>query len=233
MKDLTLAKRIYTKGSIEKINKKINLLGSNKNTDTISFLNFRLITSIIIFFLSLFIFEDYGYLLAPTLTICYYYLIYYFCIEYRIKKRCKLIEDDAVTFFEVLTLAVESGNDLSHAIEITSNNVQSELSNEFKKTINEIKYSKTLNEALKCMRDRIPSDNVNNIILNISEASLFGGNIIDTLHNQIDFLTEKRIQYVKGEINKLPMKISILSVLFFIPIIMLLILAPVLINLFY
>ena len=233
MKDFSLAKRIYTKNSIDKLDKKIKLLGINNKINTISFLNFRLITSIIIFFICLFTFKHYGYLLAPTLTFLYYYLIYYFCIEYRIKKRIKKIESDASTFFEVLTLAVESGNDLARAITITSNNISSELSSEFKTAINEVKYSKTLNEALKSMRERIPSDNVNNMILNISEASLFGGNIIDTLHNQIDFLAEKRVQSVRGEINKLPMKISIMSVLFFIPLILLLILSPVLINLFY
>lgn len=233
MKDFSLAKKIYTKNSIENLEKKIMLLGSNNKTNAVSFLNLRLITSIIIFFLSLFLFEHYGYLLAPTLTCVYYYLIYYFCIEYKIKIRTKQIENEAITFFEILTLAVESGNDLSHAIEITASNVSSELSNEFKRTIDEIKYSKTLTEALKSMRARIPSDNVNNIILNISEASMFGGNIIDTLHNQIDFLNEKRVQYIRGEINKLPMKISIMSVIFFIPLILLLILSPVLINLFY
>ena len=149
MKDFFLAKRIYTKSSINKLNKKIKLLGSDNKLSTISFLNFRLITSILIFILSLFIFRNYGYLLAPLLTILYYFLIYYFCIDYRIKKRTNVIENDAVTFFEVLTLAVESGNDLRQAIIITSNSINSDLSNEFKIAVNEMNYSKTLNESVE------------------------------------------------------------------------------------
>ena len=43
-------------------------------------------------------------------------------------------------------------------------------------------------------------------------------------------LRDKRILEIKGRIGKLPTKISIISVLFFIPIILLVILSPVLIE---
>ena len=233
MKKFSPTRKIYSKKTLEKLDAKIKLLGSNTKLSVDNFLNIRLIISITIFFISLFIFEHYGYLLAPFLAIAFYILTYYYFIDYKISKRTIKLEKEAVTFFEVLLLSVEAGNDLLQSLITTSNNVDSEFSSEFKITINEVKYSKTLNKALKDMRKRIPSDNINNIILNISEASLFGGNIIDTLNNQIDFLQEKRIQHVRGEINKLPIKISIVSVLFFIPLILLLILAPVLINIIY
>ena len=160
----------------------------------------------------------------------YYFGIYYIIIDYRISKRTKKLEMEAQYFFEVLSLAVESRSDLKSALEVTANSIDSELSLEFKKTLEEIKYSKSLDEALRDMRKRIPSDNINNMILNISEASIFGGNIIDTMHNQIDFLSDKRIQDVKGEISKIPIKISILSVVFFIPLMLLLVLGPVILN---
>ena len=54
--------------------------------------------------------------------------------------------------------------------------------------------------------------------------------IIDTMQTQVDYLREKRIMEVKSAISKIPTKISVISVFFFIPLILLIILGPVLIN---
>ena len=80
------------------------------------------------------------------------------------------------------------------------------------------------------MKDRIPSEAINTVILNIKESSKFGNNIIDSLNNQIDYLRDKKILNIRATINKMPIKISVISVLFIIPIILLIMLGPVLIN---
>ena len=231
-KEFSLAQKLYTKNSLKKTEDKIKLLGINNTLNPIKFLNFRLITTLILFFVLLSILET-GYIYAPLFSVIYYFFIYYIVIDYNIAKRTKKLEMEAQYFFEVLSLAVESRSDLKSALEVTANNIDSELSLEFKKTLEEIKYSKSLDEALRGMRKRIPSDNINNMILNISEASIFGGNIIDTMHNQIDFLSDKRIQDIRGEISKIPIKISILSVVFFIPLMLLLVLGPVILNMLF
>ena len=94
----------------------------------------------------------------------------------------------------------------------------------------EIKLGKSLNEALTDMKKRIPSDAINNAILNMVESNMFGNSIKDSMVNQIDFLREKQMLEVKSEINKLPTKVSIISVIFFVPIMLLIILAPVLLD---
>ena len=50
------------------------------------------------------------------------------------------------------------------------------------------------------------------------------------LNNQIDYLRDKKLLDIKAKINKMPTKISVISVLFVIPIILLLVLGPVIIN---
>ena len=59
---------------------------------------------------------------------------------------------------------------------------------------------------------------------------MFGNSILDTMNNQIEFLRDKQILEIKGLINKIPNKISIISVVFIVPLILLMILGPVLIN---
>lgn len=228
-KDFSLARKIYSKNTIKRIETKIKLLGVNNKLKPISFLNFRLFTTIILFGIVLYFF-DRGYIYAPLISIIYYYLLYYFTFDYRIKKRGKKLEMEALYFFEVLSLTVQTGKNLINAIEITTKNIDSELSDEFKKTILEVNYSKTLTEALNDMKKRIPSDNINNILLNLEQANIFGGNIGDTLNNQIDYLSNTKIQEIRAQINKMPIKISIISVIFFIPLILLLVLGPIILN---
>ena len=94
----------------------------------------------------------------------------------------------------------------------------------------DINYGKSFTEAINALKLRIPSDTINNILLNIRESNMFGNSIIGTLNNQIDYLRESKILETKAYISKIPLKISVISVIFFIPLLLLLILGPVLIN---
>jgi len=80
------------------------------------------------------------------------------------------------------------------------------------------------------MKKRIPSETINNILLNITQTNIFGNSIIDTMNQQIEFLREKQILEIKGAINKIPNKVSILSVVFVVPLILILVLGPFLID---
>lgn len=229
IKERHFAYRMFREKTIKRINAKINLLGENVKVDVFTFLNIRFITSIILFAI-LFIFNKYGYLIAPIATIIFYILSEKIILDLKIKTRTKKLEEEAIFFFEILSLTLESNKHLKGAIELTSTNIDSELSNEFKKTLNEVKLGKSFTESLISMKERIPSDLINNIILNLTESSIFGNNVTNTLNNQLEYLRDRRLLNIKAEINKLPTKISIISVVFFIPIMLLIILSPVIIE---
>lgn len=221
--------RIYRKKDIKKIDAKINQFGVSKKFTTEYFMNFRLFTSIIVFVV-LFIFADFGALIAPVATVLWYILVGYFMIDKPLKKRERKLDNEAYYYFEVLTLALESGRNLENAIKMACKYIDSEISSEFKETIKQVNFGKSLTESLSVMSMRIPSLTINNIILNMEQSNLFGNSIIETMYNQLDFLKDKQIMDIKAQINKIPNKISIFSVLFFIPLILLIILGPVLID---
>lgn len=229
MKKKSLVRRIYADKSIKKVEKKIKLLGLYCKYDAIDLLNYRLLISIA-FFLLLIIFHKDGYFLAPITVVIFHYASEYLVLDYPIKKREKKLEEEAIFFFEVLALTLESGRNLTVGLQMTSKNIDSELADEFQKSLMEMKLGKSFPEALNDMKERIPSDTINNAILNIVQSSIFGNNIEESLQNQLDFLRDKRLLDVKSAIGKLPTKISIISVVFFIPIIMIVILAPVLVS---
>ena len=224
-----LVRKIYREKDMQKIERKIDMLGDNVKFDAITFTNVRIISSLIIFFVILYI-TTVGYFFAPLFTIIYYYLFEYVLLDIPLKRRIRKLDHEALYFFEILTLTLESGRNLEHALETAVFNVDSEISNEFKKTLFEMKFGKTLMEALEDMKKRIPSETINNIILNITQTSVFGNSIIDTMYNQIEFLREKQLLDIKGQINKIPNKVSIISVLFVVPLILLLVLGPFLIS---
>ena len=102
---------------------------------------------------------------------------------------------------------------------------------EFKKLLSDISFGKDLNDALEDLKYRIPSDTVNNIILNIKEANIFGNDIVNTVFEQVDYIRQKRVLEAKAKINKMPIKISVVSVIFFIPLLFLILLSPLIIKL--
>ena len=220
--------RLYPKSTIKRIENKIKLLGASFNYSVYFFLNMRLVLCVTVFILSLVIFK-YGFIIAPIMTLLVYLGMDKY-LDYEIKKRAKKLEKEALFFMEVLVLTLEGGRNLEHAINLTVANVDSELSWEFKETLQEVHLGKSLNEALEAMRKRIPSEVINNAILNMIQANTYGTSITKSMYNQIDFLRNKQLLDVKAEIAKLPTKVSVISVLFFVPIMLLIILAPVLIK---
>lgn len=223
-------KKIYRKKDYDKIDEKIVSLGETAIFDTLTFCNVRLFSSIVLFFVIMYTTKE-GYITAPFITIVYYYLFYYIFITRPINKRTFKLDYEALHFFEILTLTLESGKNLEQAIRITCANVDSTLSREFKKSLFELNFGKPLMDSLNDMRKRIPSETINNIILNITQTHIFGNSILETMYNQIEFLREKQILRIKGQINKIPNKVSIVSVMFIVPLILVLILGPYLIEL--
>ena len=216
---------LYSKKVLNKIDEKINLLGVSSRVSTLTFLNIRLITMIVLGIV-VFVSFDYGYVYVPFVMIIYYILFEKIFLNRKIKKRTEKLNSEAIYFFEVLTLSLQTGRNLNEAISVTINSVDGELSLEFKEAIRQTRFGESLNDIQKF----IPSDSINNIILSLTQSNMYGSSIIDTMHSQIDYLRQRRILEVKAKISKVPIKISVISVFFFIPLILLIILGPVILG---
>ena len=223
-------RKIFCEKDYQDIEKKLDMLPNSKLTSE-AFLNIRLILTLITFIVLLFI-SDLGYIISPLGALLVYYLVTYILIYKPLKERVEKLDLEALDFFEVLTLSLESGRNLEQAIDVTTKTVKSELSQEFNKALLEIKFGKSLSEALDSLRSRMPSMTINNIILDLEQTSVYGSDIVLCMNNQIEFLRDKKILEIKEKINKLPNQISIISVLFIIPLLLTLILGPFFINFF-
>ncbi len=229
-KEKSIGYKIHTKNAIKYAEDKLNLLGVDNTLTPIKVLNLRFLVCVLVFILTLLVFRL-GFILAPIFTFLAFQLFFPLYIDRKINERTKELEKDAGYFFEILVLSLEAGRNIKSAIEVTCKNIDSALSREFQKAVKDVNYGKDLNEALIELSARIPSDAINNIVLNIRQSNTFGNNIISTIYSQIDYIREKRMLDIKGEISKIPVKISVISVIFFIPLLLLLLLGPMLIDL--
>ena len=221
-------RKIYSDNLINNLQSKIDMLRDFKY-DAVSFMNIRLGATFVVFLIVLYV-TKLGYIFAPFVALVFFIMCEHVFIDIPLKNRGRSLEHEALYFFEILTLTLESGRNLEKSLAVTIANVDSELSSEFQKALNEMNYGKTLIEALDDMKRRIPSVTINNIILNMTQTSIFGNSILDTLYNQVDFLREKESLEIKTQINKIPNKISIVSVIFMVPLILILILGPFLLT---
>lgn len=225
-----IVKRIYRKKTIDKYRQKDIYLDNKEDVST-KFLFFRIFNSILVFVASFILLYRHTSI-SLLITILFNYLCVYFKYDIKIKEKEKALESDANLFFEVLLITLKSGKNLPQALELTVNNVDNDLSNLFKTVIDETKYGKTLHEALIDFNNKISSDEIKNIITDLTESYVSGRDMIDYLSKDIELLNDKRIYNIKTYINKLPIKISVISVFLLIPIMLLLILSPVILEYF-
>lgn len=224
-----LVNKIYMKKTIERIEKKNKLFGVSYNYNINEILLIHILIALLILLLTIIL--KINFITSIIITTIYFLLAEYIFFDIRLNKRAKRLEKEALFYFQILSLNLESGTNLGKAIELTSNNVDSNLSQEFNKVIEDISFGKSLNESLEDLKERIPSVTVNNIILNLMESNIYGSNIIESLDNQLNYLSDKILLGTKAKINKMPIKISLVSVFIFIPLILLIILSPIVIKL--
>lgn len=222
-------RKIYSKKTIQKLENKIMMLGSKSKFSAEKFLLVRLIFSLLILILALLSLQD--IFLSLGLTV-FYYIGFSYLIDYYLDKRKKELESDALLFFEVLALALESGKDLVSSLEITTDSIHSSLSLEFKQVLYEIKYGKSVKEAFMSFKKRLPSDTLNNVILNMINSYSSGGNLVESLNEQVEYIRSIKKMELKEKINRLPIQISVVSVIFVVPMVLLLILGPVVLEYF-
>ena len=225
-----LVRKIYLKKTIDKYETKYTYLNDNNKNYVISFLINKLFISVLILFFSFLLCKS--IVLSIIIVILFNILYSYIKFDRKLLIRQKQLEKDSLFFFEVLLLSLKSGKNLNQALKLTCDNVDNLLSNEIKDVMEDTKYGTSLHEALINYEKHIPSESIRNIINTITETYISGKDMISSIDKELDLLENKRLYDIKTYINKLPIKISVISVFILIPLMLLLILSPVILDYF-
>jgi len=146
------------------------------------------------------------------------------------QRRRRLLDRQLPDGIDLIVTCVESGIGLQAAMMKVSENFDGPISQEFQRASREVAMGRPRDEALHAMAERTGSRELKLLVRAIVQAERMGVSIGHVLRNQSQELRERRRQAAREKANKVPVKITIPTVLFIFPTLFLLLLGPVALN---
>lgn len=127
---------------------------------------------------------------------------------------------------DILSISVEAGMGFDAGVGYTMRKIKGPLSEEFAKTLNEIRLGKPRLDALEDLGNRTGVEELKTFITAVVHASRLGGSITNTLRIQADSIRVRRRQRAQEQAMKAPVKMVIPLVFFIFPALFVVILGP-------
>ena len=211
---------IYPKTYINKIDSKIKSLGSFNKLTTSSFILSRLILECLIFLIFILI-PIYGLLLSILFVILFHFLYEDILITSKLITRNKDITKDAIMYFNILLLNINNYKSIEDLLLISSNIINNRFTNQLKVLLKGNNYQDALLELSSSIPEGILADYLKDMSICKSNQEL---EII--IHNLLDDLNENNLESLNKKIGLLPLKFSILVIIFLVIVLGLLIVLP-------
>ena len=154
------------------------------------------------------------------------YTVPQFLLGYRVRKRQEEILLTLPYAIDVLSISVEAGMGFDAGVGYTMRKIKGPLSEEFAKTLNEIRLGKPRLEALEDLGNRTGVEELKTFITAVVHASRLGGSITNTLRVQADSMRVRRRQRAQEKAMKAPVKMVFPLVFFIFPALFVVLLGP-------
>lgn len=211
---------IYPKTYINKIDSKIKSLGSFNKLTTSSFILSRLILECLIFLIFILI-PIYGLLLSILFVILFHFLYEDILITSKLITRNKDITKDAIMYFNILLLNINNYKSIEDLLLISSNIINNRFTNQLKVLLKGNNYQDALLELSSSIPEGILADYLKDMSICKSNQEL---EII--IHNLLNDLNENNLESLNKKIGLLPLKFTILVIIFLVIVLGLLIVLP-------
>ena len=154
----------------------------------------------------------------------------YFILQRRIRIRRRTIERELPDFLDMLTFTVEAGLGLVPAIRRVTAGLSGTLSQELELVLLQIDLGFSHREALQGLANRIPTSDIAGFVESILLAERLGTSLSRALRVQSNLLRTRRQQRAEVQAQTAPIRIIPALVFFFLPSLLLIYLAPPIIN---
>ncbi len=134
---------------------------------------------------------------------------------------------------DLLSITVEAGMGFDAAVGYVMKKSKGPLTEEFAKTLNEIRLGKARLDALEDLGNRTGVEDLKTFISAVVHASRLGGGITNTLRIQADSMRVRRRQRAQEEAMKAPIKIMFPLIFFIFPALFIVILGPAVISIWF
>jgi len=154
----------------------------------------------------------------------------YFYLKFRIQERKREMERSLPDFLDMLTFTVEAGLGLVPAIKRVSKGIIGVFGEELQHALVQIEMGFSRREALEELVLRNPSSDMEHFVEAILLSERLGTSLARTMRVQADMLRTRRRQRAEVKAQTAPIRIIPALVFFFLPSLLLIYLAPPIIN---
>lgn len=166
------------------------------------------------------------YALIPA--VAGYYLPGYW-VDKRVEKRRNEIIEGFPDALDMMLVCVEAGQSLDQAILRVAKESRAgyaALGEEFDIVANEVKAGKERVQVLKDMADRVGVPDVASFVTTLVQSALFGTSIAEALRVYSADMRDKRVMRAEEKANMLPTKLTLGTMLFTVPPLLIILIGP-------
>lgn len=160
-------------------------------------------------------------------------LVGYYAPKYWITKRMQQREEQINAGFpdalDLMLVCVEAGQSLDQAIIKVAKEIEPSypaLAEEYQIVSYEMKAGKDKTKVLRDMGERVGIQDVNSFITTLIQSATFGTSVAEALRVYADEMRDKRVMRAEEKANKLPTKLTLFTMLFCVPPLLVILIGP-------
>jgi tight adherence protein C len=157
----------------------------------------------------------------------------YYAPKYWVQRRVQSREDEIQSGFpdalDLMLVCVEAGQSLDQAIIRVAREIRTgypALSEEFEIVAYEMKAGKDKTRVLRDMGERVGIQDVNSFVTTLIQSATFGTSIAEALRVYAEEMRDKRVMRAEEKANKLPTKLTLGTMMFCLPPLLIILIGP-------
>jgi tight adherence protein C len=157
----------------------------------------------------------------------------YYLPQYWVKRRIQTRQDEIVSGFpdalDMMLVCVEAGQSLDQSILRVAREIRAgypALAEEFEMVAQEVKAGKERVVVLKDMAERVGLPDVSSFVTTLVQSATFGTSIAEALRVYAAEMRDKRVMRAEEKANTLPTKLTLGTMMFTVPPLMIILIGP-------
>jgi tight adherence protein C len=150
-----------------------------------------------------------------------------FWLRRRAAARRRMIEHSLLTIMDLLSLSLEAGMGLDRALRVICERVESPFTQELRRVLAEVDLGVGRRAAFEHLAERVPLEDVRSLTTAIIQSEELSASLVDAMQVQTRSLRIHRRQQAETDAHRAPVKMMFPMVLFVLPALFIVILAPV------
>lgn len=157
----------------------------------------------------------------------------YYAPKYWVQRRVQTREEEITQGFpdalDLMLVCVEAGQSLDQAIIRVATEIRTSypaLSEEFEIVAYEMKAGKDKTKVLRDMGERVGVQDVNSFVTTLIQSATFGTSIAEALRVYAGEMRDKRVMRAEEKANKLPTKLTLGTMMFCVPPLLIILIGP-------